>query len=108
MTDLVRNAEVLNLLVIGDIIIDETINTKTKRISPEAPVLISQYENNSITPGGAANVAINIASTGVKCTLFGFIGRSEHTAQFDQILLNKGVNNEIIHLNSDEAIIKIR
>jgi rfaE bifunctional protein kinase chain/domain len=62
------------LLVIGDVVLDQYIKGSVSRISPEAPVPIVLQEESFFTPGGAANVANNLASLGAEVTLVGKIG----------------------------------
>lgn len=52
----------MNILVYGDLIIDETIEGDVNRVSPEAPCLVVNQTSVTRTPGGAANVAANIAA----------------------------------------------
>jgi len=54
--------------------LDEYIHGDVSRISPEAPVPVLKANSRSYEPGGAANVAANIAALGGKCYLFGFVG----------------------------------
>ena len=60
--DEMRNRRVL---VIGDVMLDRYWWGSVNRISPEAPVPVIQHERTSATPGGAANVAANVAALGV-------------------------------------------
>ena len=62
------------ILVIGDLILDEFIWGKAERISPEAPVPVVWAQSQSYMPGGASNVANNIASLGAKVFLCGVVG----------------------------------
>src|SRR5208282_3467490 len=62
------------LLVIGDVVLDQYIKGSVSRISPEAPVPIVLQEESFYTPGGAANVATNLASLGANVTLVSKIG----------------------------------
>jgi D-glycero-beta-D-manno-heptose-7-phosphate kinase len=64
----------LRILVVGDVMLDHYIWGDATRISPEAPVPVIDIARDSWTAGGAANVAINIADLGARCTVFGFIG----------------------------------
>ena len=52
------------VLVLRDLILDEFIWGKVERISPEAPVPVVLVNSESFMPGGATNVASNIASLG--------------------------------------------
>ena len=62
------------VLVIGDIMMDEYIWGDVSRISPEAPVPVVEVRNETKMLGGAANVFNNIVSLGGKCILCGVIG----------------------------------
>lgn len=61
-------------LVIGDLMLDRYLWGKVERISPEAPVPVVLLGDESIRPGGAANVAANLAGLGLPCRLLGCIG----------------------------------
>ncbi|MFA5059811.1 MAG: D-glycero-beta-D-manno-heptose-7-phosphate kinase [Candidatus Omnitrophota bacterium] len=64
-----------NILVVGDLILDEYIRGSVSRISPEAPVpIVLQQGKSAYQPGGAANVANNLSSLGAKVSLVGKIG----------------------------------
>jgi len=62
------------ILVIGDIMMDEYIWGDVSRISPEAPVPVVEVRSETKMLGGAANVFHNIVSLGGKCILSGVIG----------------------------------
>jgi D-beta-D-heptose 7-phosphate kinase/D-beta-D-heptose 1-phosphate adenosyltransferase len=81
----------LRILVIGDLMLDHYIWGDATRISPEAPVPVIDIARDSWTAGGAANVALNIASLGARCTVFGFIGSDEAGSTLRKILSEKGV-----------------
>lgn len=63
-----------NILVIGDIILDQYIKGSSSRLSPEAPVPVVVQEESFYRAGGAANVANNLTSLNAKVTLVGKIG----------------------------------
>ena len=65
----------LRVLVIGDIMLDRYIWGRVQRISPEAPVPVLKVSGENLSPGGAANVAVNLKSLGAQVELFGIIGR---------------------------------
>jgi D-beta-D-heptose 7-phosphate kinase/D-beta-D-heptose 1-phosphate adenosyltransferase len=62
------------VLIVGDLMLDRFVYGEVARISPEAPapVLAVKYEETS--PGGAGNVALNIAGLGARCILVSAIG----------------------------------
>lgn len=62
------------ILVVGDLILDEFIWGKADRISPEAPVPVVWAQSQSFMPGGASNVANNMASLGAHVSLCGVVG----------------------------------
>lgn len=65
------------VLVVGDIMLDRYWNGPTQRISPEAPVPVVKVSQSEDRPGGAANVALNIASLGGVVALTGITGADE-------------------------------
>ena len=52
------------VLVVGDLMLDRYWHGKATRISPEAPVPVVRVANSEDRPGGAGNVALNIAALG--------------------------------------------
>ena len=67
----------LNALIIGDVMLDSYIWGAVERISPEAPVPIVTVKKKDFRLGGAANVALNVASLGAKPILCALIGDDE-------------------------------
>ena len=63
------------VLIIGDVMLDSYLWGKVERVSPEAPVPIVNVQKREIRLGGAANVALNIASLGAKPILCSIIGQ---------------------------------
>jgi len=64
----------LRIMVVGDVMLDRYIFGKVERISPEAPVPVVEVEREEFRLGGAANVANNLSSLGVKTYLVGVTG----------------------------------
>lgn len=62
------------ILVVGDAMLDKYIWGSATRISPEAPVPVVRLERRSVSLGGAANVAGNLAALGVQAELAAFVG----------------------------------
>jgi len=62
------------LLVLGDIMVDEYIQGSVSRLSPEAPVPVVEVQAESFRLGGAGNVAANIQSLGGRAILVGVVG----------------------------------
>ena len=82
----------VKILVIGDLILDEFVWGEVSRISPEAPVPVVWVKSGSFMPGGAANVANNVASLGAKAYIAGVVGSDERAGILKEGLAEKGIN----------------
>lgn len=80
----------------------------TQRISPEAPVPIVKVERIEDRPGGAANVALNLASLGAEVALAGLTGRDEAAQQLQQSLEASGVGCHFLASARHPTITKLR
>lgn len=83
-----------NILVLGDLMLDEYLWGDARRISPEAPVQVIDIQRETLAPGGACNVAVNIVSLGGKVFLGGVVGK-DSAAQC--------LKSELSRLNVDVA-----
>ena len=83
---LLKKISRLRILVIGDVMLDHYIWGDAHRISPEAPVPVVNIDHDSWTAGGAANVALNIASLGASCTVAGFMADDDAGRKLSSIL----------------------
>ncbi len=79
------------ILVIGDLMLDEFLWGKVTRISPEAPVPVVDIQRRAAYPGGAANVARNLASLGAHTSLSGVIGQDEPGHHLVRLLSEEGI-----------------
>ena len=68
------------IVVVGDVMLDRFIYGAVSRISPEAPVPVLSYQGETLNPGGAANVALNLVRLGVSATVIGVTGADENAA----------------------------
>jgi D-glycero-beta-D-manno-heptose-7-phosphate kinase len=91
LSPLLKKIAGLRILVVGDVMLDHYIWGDATRISPEAPVPVVDIARDSWTAGGAANVALNIASLGAKCAVAGFIGRDDAGDRLTAILRSKKI-----------------
>src|SRR5260370_14624407 len=73
MTPIDRLSNV-RVLCVGDVMLDRFVFGQVKRISPESPVPVLSISGTQSFPGGAANVARNVASLGGLCTLVSVVG----------------------------------
>lgn len=81
-----------NILVVGDLILDEYIWGSVERISPEAPVPVVWANKRTYVPGGAANVANNIRSLDGNVYLVGVVGRDKNTDILFSELKNRKIS----------------
>ena len=75
-----------SIVVVGDVMLDRYWHGRAGRISPEAPVPVVSVEMDEARPGGAANVALNLAALDVPVTLVGLVGDDEAAARLRQAL----------------------
>src|ERR1700683_1053154 len=74
LADLVRRFPSARVVVLGDVILDRYVTGSAHRLSPEAPIPVLRPTGNRSTLGGAANVALNIATLGGATKLLGVVG----------------------------------
>jgi rfaE bifunctional protein kinase chain/domain len=89
---LLAAARKARVLVVGDVMLDHFIWGGVSRISPEAPVPVVEFERESFMPGGAANVARNLAALEVPTELFGMIGEDENGRRLKELLCGQNIN----------------
>jgi rfaE bifunctional protein kinase chain/domain len=82
------------VLVIGDVMLDEFLWGSVARISPEAPVPVVEVTGESFYPGGAANVARNVAVFASRVAMLGVTGCDEHGRKLASILADSGIDVE--------------
>jgi len=98
-----------NILVIGDIILDVYIYGKVDRVSQEAPVPIVSVDHKEYKPGGAANVALNLAGLGARVTLMGIAGIGENHEHLKNCFSDKDkINYKVIESKSRPTSVKTR
>src|ERR1700733_12678828 len=71
---IVRAFHAARVAVLGDVILDRYVTGSAHRLSPEAPIPVLRPAGNRSTLGGAANVALNIATLGGQTMLIGVVG----------------------------------
>ncbi len=84
--ELFKSFNNLNVLVIGDVMIDNYVWGKVNRISPEAPVPIITVQEKEMRLGGAANVALNIQALGAHPILCSVIGADTEGTAFLELM----------------------
>jgi D-beta-D-heptose 7-phosphate kinase/D-beta-D-heptose 1-phosphate adenosyltransferase len=96
------------VLVIGDVMLDRYWFGDASRISPEAPVPVVKIKQVDDRPGGAGNVALNVAALGAKVTLVGVTGNDEAARILSEQLAATGVNIQIQLIDHIPTITKLR
>ncbi|HEY6610085.1 MAG TPA: bifunctional D-glycero-beta-D-manno-heptose-7-phosphate kinase/D-glycero-beta-D-manno-heptose 1-phosphate adenylyltransferase HldE [Pseudomonas sp.] len=96
------------VLVVGDVMLDRYWHGATNRISPEAPVPVVKVEQIEDRPGGAANVALNIAALGAPAWLVGVTGQDEAADSLAERLHAAGVDAHFQRIASQPTIVKLR
>lgn len=79
------------VIVIGDVMLDHLVAGEARRISPEAPIPVINFVEETYSAGGAANVARNLASLGSRVDLFGVTGDDSSADLLADALLAHGV-----------------
>tara|TARA_A100001011_G_scaffold399234_2_gene506907 strand:- start:30 stop:1010 length:981 start_codon:yes stop_codon:yes gene_type:complete len=99
----------INILCIGDIILDHYIYGKIHRISPEAPVPILLYESEKYELGGAGNVAKNISSLGCQVNLLSLYGNDNSSKKLKNLeKANKNIKSLKVKINNYFVPTKVR
>lgn len=81
-----------NILVLGDLMLDQFIRGKVSRISPEAPVPVVNVREESHLPGGAGNVCCNLAALRARPSVFGVVGEDAAGKSLLEDLSERGVD----------------
>jgi D-beta-D-heptose 7-phosphate kinase/D-beta-D-heptose 1-phosphate adenosyltransferase len=92
VSELLARVSGKRILVIGDLMLDEFLWGKVSRISPEAPVPVVEVIKEEWFPGGAANVARNLAEFTRETRLMGVTGDCQHSALLKKLLTEEGID----------------
>ena len=98
----------IRALVVGDVMLDRYWSGATSRISPEAPVPIVHVQTLEERPGGAGNVALNIAALGAQVDLISFCGDDAAGELLEKKLTNAGVNCYLSRMPQSPTVTKLR
>ncbi|CAD83588.1 ADP-heptose synthase [Candidatus Blochmanniella floridana] len=97
-----------NVLVVGDIMLDRYWYGSTNKISFESPVPVVEINNVIDIPGGAANVAMNIASLGGRVRLIGLVGVDDAAQRLKKRLTECKIKWNFISVDTHPTIMKLR
>lgn len=106
LKSLIRNAQGKRVICVGDVMLDRFVYGDVERVSPEAPVPVLRHTKSVSMAGGAGNVARNLVSLGMSCTLLGIIGNDPE----GQELTNScaGVETKLTLSKTRGTIVKTR
>ncbi len=96
------------VLVIGDIMLDQSLFGDSTRISPEAPVPVVKIEKSVKALGGAANVARSIVNLGGKASIFGIVGKDTTAEEMHDLLQKEGICDHLFALDNRTTTLKVR
>ena len=97
-----------SVLVVGDAMLDQYWFGDVDRISPEAPVPVVHVKREEYRLGGAANVALNIASLGGSATLLSVVGPDAAAERMRALLENAGIAHDLRPDDSVQTTVKLR
>jgi len=96
------------VLVVGDVMLDQYVWGEVERISPEAPVPVLRATLRDEKPGGAANVAMNLAGLGACVTLVGFGGGDREQETLESLLADEGIEPLLVPVANAPTTTKLR
>ena len=96
------------VLIVGDLMLDRYWSGGTGRISPEAPVPVVNVNSSEDRAGGAANVAVNVATLGAEVTLLGMCGKDENANILKERLETHDIRCEFFEVDGFDNITKLR
>lgn len=108
MTLSIPDFSTAHVVVAGDVMLDRYLFGVTDRISPEAPVPVVHVQETDDRAGGAANVAVNLASLGVTTRLVGVVGKDDAADSLQAILKNRGIQCNFHRVDDRPTITKTR
>src|SRR6266404_3559627 len=109
--EIVRQFRDRNIVVLGDVMLDEFIWGDVSRISPEAPVPVVEIKRESTHLGGAANVLANLVALGARACVIGVVGNDAAADKLRASLPSDGgaqTGDLLIADNSRPTTIKTR
>ena len=106
---LVRRFHTAKILVIGDVILDRYVTGAVHRLSPEAPIPVLRPSDHRRTLGGAANVALNIATLGGQAILVGVIGNDSAGEDIERLIqTTPGLSSALVRIAERPTTCKTR
>ncbi|MCX7649037.1 MAG: bifunctional ADP-heptose synthase [Flavobacteriales bacterium] len=108
LREIIKKFEGIQVLVLGDVMLDEYWHGAVHRISPEAPVPVVEVDRFEVMPGGAANVALNLRALGAEVGLAGLCGVDAPASQLRQLVADKGIKDFLMPVRDRPTTTKTR
>lgn len=103
--DLIDRFHQSQILVVGDLALDEFLTGQVERVSREAPVLIIRHETTRQIPGGGANAVFNLSGLGAQVQAVGLIGNDDQGQALRGIFEAAGINTQGIVVDDDRPTV---
>ena len=95
LADILSKLPSTRVLVVGDLILDRYADGKAGRVSPEAPVLVFDFERDRYLLGGACNVGANLSTLGAAVSVLGVVGQDESGDRLRSLLADANIDTGI-------------
>jgi rfaE bifunctional protein kinase chain/domain len=105
----IEKAKGIEVLIVGDVMIDSYLSGKVARISPEAPVPVLEFASKIERLGGAANVALNVKALDAIPVLLSITGNDENAVLLKDLLLQEKLDpDHVVAIPGRQTTIKTR
>lgn len=106
LTSIFQHFNSLNVLILGDVMVDEYYVGEVTRISPEAPVPVVSVTGRERRLGGAANVALNVKAMGANPILCAVRGNDSEGEWLYTRIAELGLENQgvVVDVNRPTTI----
>lgn len=109
LSAVIDRARGARVLCIGDVMLDRFVYGTVDRISPESPVPVMRKARTVEMPGGAGNVARNMAAMGLGVVLIGCIGEDDDGQRLDALLSGQpGIEARLVRSSTMPTVVKSR
>ncbi|MFW0094482.1 MAG: bifunctional D-glycero-beta-D-manno-heptose-7-phosphate kinase/D-glycero-beta-D-manno-heptose 1-phosphate adenylyltransferase HldE [Coxiella endosymbiont of Haemaphysalis qinghaiensis] len=96
------------VVVYGDLMLDRYWYGPVMRVSPEAPVPVVNINYTEARPGGAANVALNMAALGTSVKLMGLVGEDDEAKELESLLPSDSIHRYFHRIPNYPTVTKLR
>ena len=100
LAELLAGLPTTRVLVVGDLILDRYVDGKASRVSPEAPVLVFDFDSERYLLGGACNVAANLRELGASASVLGVVGDDEAGVRLRALLQDADIDTQALVTDS--------